>query len=147
MTLIHHIVAVIAVFSAVVSGYAMSGIASFIQLVEICNVFLDLKLLIKKNEYDLCAAKVIFISFLLSYVIFRIILMPTAICLAFNMMGNTFFQVGLIRKAFMMLTVLTASMLTLMIYYWFWLIMKIVLRLLGVMKQDEGHTVVDKDHD
>ena len=147
MTLYHHIVAVIAVFSAVISGYAMSGIASFIQLVEICNVFLDMKLLLKKNEYHLCAAKVIFISFLLSYFIFRIMLMPTAICLALNMMGNTFFEVDIIRRSFMIPTVFTASILTVMIYYWFWLIMKIVLRLVGVLAQDEGRTVVDKEHD
>lgn len=133
----HHVVAIVAVFSAIMSGFSMPGIGCFILLVEISTVFLDLKLLLLKSEYDLCITKVIFISFLTSYFVFRIVLMPVALYLGVRMITLTFYQVGTLRKICMLFSFLQALLLTLLIYYWFGLILKIVLKLIGVIEEEE----------
>ena len=129
--MIHHCVGIGAILSAIFSGYSYPGIGCFILLVEVSNVFLDMKLLLLKEELDQPKAILIFICFFLTFFVFRILLMPTALYLGLRMIRLTFDKVSAFRKVFIMISFIQASVLTILIYYWFYRIIRIVLKLLG----------------
>ena len=74
--LVHHVVAIVGIIGSVFAGYSYPGMTCLMLLVEISNIFLDLKLLMSKDDYDQLPAKICFLCFLVTYIIFRIILMP-----------------------------------------------------------------------
>lgn len=95
--LVHHVVSIVGIFASVFAGYSFPGMVSMMLLVEISNIFLDLKLLMLKDEYDAFPAKMCFFGFFVTYVIFRIILMPFVLFLIVCTTNLVFFRLSIFR--------------------------------------------------
>lgn len=100
--LIHHVVAIVGIFGSVFAGYSYPGMTCLMLLVEISNIFLDLKLLMLKDEFDKLPAKICFLCFLITYVIFRIVLMPIINLMVIKTIKITFSDLSNFRRMCML---------------------------------------------
>lgn len=145
--LVHHVVATVGIIGSVFAGYSYPGMTCLMLLVEISNIFLDLKLLMLKDEYNQLPAKICFLCFLITYVMFRIILMPIINLMVLKTLNLVFTGLQPFRQMCMLFSALQSLILTCLMYYWFFRVIKTTAKILGFGNSDLSDIVNDKNSD
>lgn len=140
--LFHHVFGVLAIINAVIGGYASVGISAFSLLVEVSSVFLNYRILIDKSDYDKAPAIIIFLSFLLTFTVFRIIMLPYALFLCYKFFNMTFNSVNVLRKTTYIIGIIQFVFLIIINWYWYYKILRILKK---VISSDEK-VGADADH-
>lgn len=134
----HHIMVVIGCLTGLYGGYATPGVSNIACLCEISAIFLNYRGMWTKDEMNDCLPTINQLCFFFAYLIFRIFLFPFCVYLLILSLSYTWHIAPMDRKLCSLFAVSLYQVVIVMNFYWFYLILKGLKRLLqeqGVLKR------------
>lgn len=141
---LHHIMGVVGILCGCVGGYGIPGIACMTQLTELSTVLLNYRSMFRKEELGGPIPVFLQITFFLVYTVVRVFLMPFGLYVIFSNMSQTWDYLTAIRRICVVTSVVLYFVLTILNYYWYYLMVRRMLQVCGCMKKRSSSDKFEK---
>lgn len=129
----HHFFGVSSIVLGNIGGFALCGIIALLLLVEVSTVFLNYRSMYNKNEFGQAVPQLLQMLFFIFFTVFRMMLMPYGIYLLWRNYQMVFAHLNTIRTVIAFIAILQFICLYLMNVYWYFLILKGMGKMLGLI--------------
>lgn len=133
LALVHHIVAFSGCFATIYTGFGMVSMGQLIVLTEVSSIVLNCRFLLVKEEFGKPIGMFINMMFLLTYIVFRVILLPFVCFKMYDVYLKGWDLMSASRQCTLMYAAAQLALLTVLNYFWFYKVLMMAGRSMGLV--------------
>jgi len=130
----HHILAVSGCFIGVHAGYGQTGIGNLSLMMEMSTIFMNYRSMLHPEQFGNNIVNFNQIIFFVTFTIFRVILLPYCCYRFYFNMLYSYNHMSFSRQCATVMSLIQFFAMTLLSFYWYKLIVRGLLKLLGIIK-------------
>lgn len=132
---IHHMMGIVGILLGCVGGYAIPGIACMTQITELSTILINYRSMFRKEELGGLIPTFLQVTFFLVYTVVRVFLMPYGLYVINLNMYETWPYLNAIRRICVTSSAFLYLVLTMLNYYWYYLMIRRMLQVCGCIKK------------